>query len=193
MKKIVICSVLATSLLFTSCIGSFTAFSKLRDWNEGVTDNKFGNELIFIALWVIPVYQLALTGDLLIFNSIEFWGGDNPIAMNEGDSDTKTIVSKGNTYKITATKNRFHIEVVDGERIGETSNLVYVPNDKSWNIEKDNGELIKLSSLKKGLLMAHLPDGNTIEIPNNLNRQEAITFLDSEILNFQDCQYAELN
>ena len=144
-------------------------------------------------MWVIPVYQLALTGDLLIFNAIEFWDGDNPIAMNEGDSDTKTIVSKGNTYKITATKNRFHVEIVAGERAGETSNLVYVPNDKSWNVEKNSGELIKLSSLKKGLLMAHLPDGNTIEMPKNLNRQEAMAFLDSEILNFQDCQYAELN
>lgn len=193
MKKNVLCSLMATSLLFTSCIGSFTAFTSLRDWNESVTDNQFGNELIFIALWVVPVYQIATLGDLLIFNAIEFWGGDNPIAMQEGDSETRTIVNKGNTFEITATKNRFHIEITDGIRKGETSDLVYVPVEKSWNIENENGELIKLASLKKGLLMAHLPNGNAIEVPQNLNRIQTSAFLDVELLDFQNCQYAELD
>ena len=193
MKKVITCLLLTTSILFTSCIGSFSAFTKLRDWNETVTDNQFGNELIFIALWVVPVYQIATLGDLLIFNSIEFWGGDNPIAMKDGDSETRTIVSKGNTYEITATKNRFDVKIIGGERKGESSSLVYVPTDKSWNVEKENGELVKLASLKKGLLMAHLPNGKVVEVPQKLTRLQKIGFLETELVSFENCQYAELD
>jgi hypothetical protein len=30
-------------------------------------------------MWFIPVYELALLCDGVVFNSIEFWGGKNPI------------------------------------------------------------------------------------------------------------------
>lgn len=192
MKKIILCGMLATTVLFTSCIGSFTAFTKLRDWNESVTDNQFGNELIFVGLAVFQVYSAVLIGDLFIFNAIEFWGGDNPVAMQEGESETRTISRKGNTYAITATKNRFHIEIIDGERKGETSDLVYVPGEKSWNVENEDGELVKLSSLKKGLLMAHLPNGETVEVPKNLSRPAMQDYLAIKIDEYNTCQYAEL-
>ena len=192
MKKVLACGLLSTTILFTSCIGSFSAFNGLRDWNENVTDSKFGNELIFLALWVLPVYGIATLGDLVVFNAIEFWGGTNPIAMNEGDSETKTIVSKGNSYEITATKNRFHVAIVEGERKGETTDLVYVAEDKSWNVEKENGELQKISSLKKGILMAHLPSGEAVQVPNNLSKIATIDFLESKTEAYSDCRYAEL-
>ncbi|MBQ0740246.1 DUF3332 family protein, partial [Aquimarina celericrescens] len=38
-KKIFICGALSMTLLSTSCLGSFSAFNSLRDWNDGVTDN----------------------------------------------------------------------------------------------------------------------------------------------------------
>ncbi len=192
MKKVWACGLLSTTILFTSCIGSFSAFNGLRDWNESVTDSKFGNEIIFVALWVLPVYGLATLGDLVVFNAIEFWGGTNPIAMKEGDSETKTLVNKGNTYKITATKNRFHVAIVAGERKGESSDLVFIAKDKSWNIEKEDGERVKLASLKKGILMAHLPNGEAINVPQGLNRVAAADYLESKMVNYRDCTYAEL-
>ena len=192
MKKVLACGLLSTTILFTSCIGSFSAFNGLRDWNESVTDSKFGNELIFIALWVFPVYGLAALADLVVFNAIEFWDGTNPIAMNEGDSETKTIVNKGNTYKITATKDRFNVVVTAGERKGEATDLVYLANDKSWNVEKENGKLQKLSSLKKGLLMAHLPNGETVSVPQGLNRLATLDYLESNLEAYNECKYAEL-
>ena len=192
MKKVLACGLLSTTILFTSCIGSFSAFNGLRDWNESVTDSKFGNELIFIALWVFPVYGLATLADLVVFNAIEFWDGTNPIAMGETDSETKTIVNKGNTYKITATKNRFNVVITKGERKGETTDLVYLANDKSWNVKKEDGKLQKLSSLKKGLLMAHLPNGETVSVPKGLSRLATLDYLESNLEAYNECKYAEL-
>jgi hypothetical protein len=82
MKKIPLLAALATALL-GSCIGPNRAFRSLNSWNTRATDSKWWNEAIHVALWVVPVYELALAGDIVIFNSVEFWGGNNPIKEPE--------------------------------------------------------------------------------------------------------------
>ncbi len=67
---------LAVSLLCTACIGTNSTFNNLRDWNEDVSENKWAQEGVHLAFWILPVYPLALLGDIVIFNSIEFWGGE---------------------------------------------------------------------------------------------------------------------
>ena len=82
MKKSLLAASLALTLLGTSCLGPNNAFNNLNRWNQKVTDSKWANEGIFLVLNIIPVYGLWYYGDILIFNSIEFWGGDNPIKSN---------------------------------------------------------------------------------------------------------------
>lgn len=79
MKK-TLTALAATALLGASCVGPYNAFNSVSSWNSRATDNKFLNELIYIGLYIVPVYQLAAFGDAVIFNSIEFWGGENPIS-----------------------------------------------------------------------------------------------------------------
>ena len=79
MKKSFLAAALALTMLGTSCLGPNNAFNGLNSWNHRVTDSKWANEGIFLVLNIIPVYGLFYLGDIIIFNSIEFWGGDNPI------------------------------------------------------------------------------------------------------------------
>ncbi len=72
-------TVLATGLLGASCLGPNKAFNKLNDWNQKVTENKWANEAVFLVLNIIPVYGFAYLADIVVFNSIEFWGGKNPM------------------------------------------------------------------------------------------------------------------
>ena len=37
------------------------------------TDNKYVNEAIFLGFWIFPVYEFAYLGDVVIFNTINFW------------------------------------------------------------------------------------------------------------------------
>ena len=76
--------VMIVSFLSTGCLGRFAAHQNLAAWNQKATDNKWLNELIFLGLVIIPVYEFAWLGDAIIFNSIEFWGGKNPMT-SEGD------------------------------------------------------------------------------------------------------------
>ncbi len=63
----------------TSCVGPNNAFNTINTWNGRVTESKWLNELIYVGMWIVPVYEIALAADSLIFNSIEFWGAENPI------------------------------------------------------------------------------------------------------------------
>lgn len=70
----------AACLTSTSCIGPNNAYNSVASWNSELTENKYVNELAFLGLHIVPVYPLCLFGDYIVFNSIEFWAGDNVIS-----------------------------------------------------------------------------------------------------------------
>ena len=78
MKKLfaplVLCFVLAFAA--TGCLGSYSAMHAVNRWNSHATGSKIANSVIHFGLWVIPVYPLALAGDFLIFNNVEFFTGN---------------------------------------------------------------------------------------------------------------------
>ena len=81
MKKKNTC-LLAGALVFatlaSSCFGPFNATRRIHTWNREI-ENRWAGEAVFVVFRVAYVYTLAFVGDVLLFNSIEFWGGDNPI------------------------------------------------------------------------------------------------------------------
>lgn len=192
MKKATICVMLSTSILFTSCLGSFSAFNGLKDWNQEITDNKFVNNLVFWALNIVPVYGLFMFGDVVIFNVIEFWSGSNPIAMNEGDLETQIVEKDGNKYEMIATKNRLQVTIIEGSRKGEKLDLVYKPSEKSWNAIKANGEVIKLSSFEEGFYVVHMPNGEKIKMDPLMSREEGLAVIQNKTAKYTDCLLAEV-
>ena len=77
MKRVIL-SALLVGLCFTSCVGPFNATKRLHTWNREI-ENLWLGEGVFVVFRFIYVYPLAAISDMLIFNSIEFWGGTNPI------------------------------------------------------------------------------------------------------------------
>jgi hypothetical protein len=73
MKKAAL--VFAAALSTAGCYGSYGAFHALHGWNGHATSSKVGNSLIHFGLWIVPVYELSLVGDFIIFNNIEFLTG----------------------------------------------------------------------------------------------------------------------
>ena len=80
MSKRLAAVALGLAVSLTSCIGPNKLANSVLSWNSTVTESKFANELIFLGLHFVPVYQIAYAADGLILNSIEFWGGENPVA-----------------------------------------------------------------------------------------------------------------
>ena len=187
MKKFTTCLLLSSAILFSSCLGSFKAFNNLKDWNQGATNSKFLDNLIFWGLNIVPVYGLFFIGDVLIFNVIEFWSGSNPIAMKPGESETQMVEHDGNTFKMVATQNRIQITVVEGPKKGKKLELFYKPDEKSWNAIRSNGEIIKLSSFEEGFYIVYMPNGEKIKIDPMSTREEGLAILQEN----KTCYYSE--
>ena len=130
---------LTATLLLSSCIGSFRLTNNIKDWNEGLGD-KFVNELVFVALHIVPVYPIAMFVDGVVLNSVEFWTGDNPVAEV---GETKVVKnSNGDEIEIVATENGYSLSN------GETAmNLVFDKEQQLWSAEYNNQvtKLVKLN------------------------------------------------
>ena len=68
----------AAAVLASGCYGPFNLTRRLYQWNGQVGD-KWEKELVFLLLVALPVYQLTTFGDAVVFNSMEFWTGNNPV------------------------------------------------------------------------------------------------------------------
>ena len=189
-RNLIIASALSLSLLSSSCLGSFNAVRNLKTWNDQATDNKFANNAIFWGLLIIPVYELFILGDFIIFNVLEFWTGSNPIAMVEGETETQIAEVKGQKVKMTAQKNQFKIEVLDGKNTGKTVEMVYTPENKTWSA-KDGDKLIKLASFKDGFYMVYTPNGETIKLDANATQEHNATILNQKIDTYQKSLWAK--
>jgi hypothetical protein len=65
----------------SGCYGPFYLVRKVHKFNGEVSDNKWIVEVVYLlTAHLIPVYGIAGLADAIIFNSIEFWTGENPLA-----------------------------------------------------------------------------------------------------------------
>lgn len=77
-SKIKVAVVLALGVTTLSgCMGQMGASQMVTKGNLSAVDNRYGRAGLFVLL--SPVYGVASLADLFIFNSIEFWTGENPI------------------------------------------------------------------------------------------------------------------
>jgi len=64
----------AAALLATSCFGSFKLTRSIWSFNQEI-GGKWGQEAVFLAFIIIPVYEVTLLVDSIVFNTGEFWSG----------------------------------------------------------------------------------------------------------------------
>jgi len=144
MKKVLMsllaaCVLTVSTVSTTGCFGSFAAFEKLKKWNGKVSNNKFINWLVFLLLNIIPAYELFFFADTLVFNSLEFWTGKNPLALGdtyretdaEGNSVTAVKMEDGSLYMRLDAKT------------GESQELVLQRDEDIIRILDAKGNLLK--------------------------------------------------
>lgn len=153
---------LSSSIFFSSCVGSFGLFNRVSSWNQSV-GTKFVNELVFLALNIIPVYGVAYLADALVINSIEFWTGSNPMA-NVGDVN-KVKGNNGN-YMVETLENGYSISK-EGEEVA--MDLIYNNETNTWNVvsEEQVSELLKINN--DGTAQMFLPNGTSTTVTLDVN------------------------
>ncbi len=171
---------MAACVLFTSCIGSFRTFNKVNTWNQGISKSKFVNELVFVCFHIIPVYEVVYLADILVFNSIEFWGGNNPVS--KAGEVKRMKGSNGDMFAITTTKDGY--KIVDETR-GQECKLVYNKKAKTWNAEVD-GKMYELMTVNDdgsltlnlgGVSLTTTPDAAGVEMAMEVANGSSSEFL----------------
>lgn len=110
-RKLVVAGVLVCFMAATTaCYGPFNLTKNVYHWNSGIKgsgeiSDKWMKEFVFFGMIVVPVYMFSALLDGFIFNSIQFWSGDNPVKAAEWDRDgiTKTAVLGETTIRWTQT------------------------------------------------------------------------------------------
>ena len=118
---------MAASLIFSSCIGSFSLFNSYAKWQRTMTNNKFVNAIVGFVL--MPICgSISILVDSLVLNTIEFWSGENPMSANVGKTRQVTG-SDGSLYAITTLKNGYEIKAENGE----VAHFYYDKKTNTWS------------------------------------------------------------
>lgn len=159
MKKLFLSASLAAFLCssMTSCMGKFALTRNLYAWNDQVS-NKFVNEIVFVAFWILPVYEVCGLADLLVLNTIEFWSGDNPMTAS-----TKTIDSDHGRYLVECDGKGYNVTL---ESTGEKFRLDFAQDTQTWSLETSGKEYPLMTFIDDTHVSVPLPDGSwqTIEL-----------------------------
>lgn len=139
-------------MTFSSCIGSFAMTNRVLDWNKQVS-NKFVNELVFFAFWILPVYEVTALADVLVLNSIEFWSGSNPMSAS-----TKVVDTDHGRYLISCDGKGYDITFAP---TGDKTRLEFFEDSQTWAVENNNGEMVPfMTFIDSRRVKMTAPDGN---------------------------------
>ncbi len=150
---------LAGSFLCSSCIGSFSLFNKYEKWQCNMTSNKYVNGIVGLILQPI-VGGVCLFVDAVVLNTIEFWTGSNPMALNK----VQTVKGQdGRYYAVKTLKDGYEVKAPNGE----ITLFTHDSKTESWSITQ-NGvtkEIIRFNA--DGTIQATLQSGEMMTVSND--------------------------
>lgn len=159
MRKFILSAALAALLCssMTSCMGKFALTRNLYAWNDQVS-NKFINEVIFVAFWILPVYEVCGLADLLVLNTIEFWSGDNPLTAS-----TRTIETEHGRYLVECDGKGYDITL---QQTGEKCRLDFCQDSQTWTLQTNDKEYPLMTFIDDSHVSVPLPGGGwqTVEL-----------------------------
>ncbi|MBJ6801507.1 DUF3332 domain-containing protein [Geomonas propionica] len=121
------------------CYGKMALTKKVYQVNGQVGD-RFLRSLVTWVFIIVPVYQVSALVDFLLFNTIEFWSGHNPVAQGEKDFQ---FSENGDTFKVHAKKSgdtlRYTFNRYHGDTYLDTLTI-------DWNVKSGNS----VAALREG-------------------------------------------
>jgi hypothetical protein len=131
--------------LLSGCYGQFALVHTLYKAN-GQVQNKWARSGLTALMVILPVYEFAGLGDVIIFNPIEFWSKKNPITDKPSVASKNTAVPPVNGTTVGTAKN--------GERV-----------TVSWHFAKNRHQVsaVVVKRSTQGDITVHLVRARTLE------------------------------
>ncbi|MBP9854871.1 MAG: DUF3332 family protein [Candidatus Omnitrophica bacterium] len=143
MKKAFTLLLILTVASSIGCTGSFNLTKKVYDAHRSQSD-KWVDELFFLGCVLLPIYGISTFADAVIFNSIEFWTGENPVALNT-NGEKKFVNNKGEEVTVSYNAETDMITV----QSGDAQKIVLERTDGAVLAKNEAGDIL-YSSVSKG-------------------------------------------
>lgn len=153
-----------STTIFSGCYGNLTLSKKVYNWN-GTIGTRVVNSVVMCVLSAVQVYSALVFIDLVLLNSIEFLTGKNPLAMADGEIETRIVENNGKLYQIVTTKNRIEISEAHSSTPNKTA-VVYDQNSGAWLLETANGvrRIAEMDDSNPNIMTVIHPDGHRVQV-----------------------------
>jgi hypothetical protein len=155
------------SLHVSGCFGSFALTRNIYGLNERISDNKFVRWLVFLGFTIIPVYGVGTLVDALVFNTLEFWTGSNPLANAGTQEEGTRVVRLGPTDTLRLSRDgQSGVMRVELERAGEQPVVRYFePLEDGMAVRDEAGVLlVRASERVDGAVEVLNASGSTVTV-----------------------------
>lgn len=144
------------------CYGKFALTRKVYAVNGEVKD-KYLRSLVTWVFVIVPVYGISALADFILFNTMEFWSGRNPVAQGEKEF---FYVRNGEHYQVNARKSgtdlAYRIRHYGGNALVDTMEITWdltTGESKVTTREGDRVTRYTASVSEQGVRVEQLADG----------------------------------
>ncbi|MCK6263525.1 DUF3332 domain-containing protein [Vibrio sp. ZSDE26] len=152
-------TLIATAL--TGCVGSNAVTEKVVTFNVEVVDNRYARAGVNLLL--APVYGVTTAVDYVVFNSLEFWTGKNPLNGKPHLFDTKVDTQFKINDELDPSLTDAPIAPISNNRTIESGVLKSVDeNTIQMDITYNNGDTGVLTGVRNGEDVSYFIDGQLV-------------------------------
>jgi hypothetical protein len=163
----------ACVLALSGCVGSNAVTGKLMEFNVKAVDNRYARGGLNMLL--APVYGLTVAADYVIFNSLEFWTGENPINGKPHIFDTKMDTYIEINDQLDPSLKDAPVSPLTQNKLIEQGQLKSIDeNTIQMDFTYNSGEKATLVGIKSGEEVSYYLDGELIS-QTSLSELEAYT------------------
>jgi len=141
MKKSYLSLMIASTLAVSGCIGPFKLTHKVLRWNSSVGSGQNGkwiNEGVFLVFIIVPVYGATILVDGIVLNSIEWWGGKNPVDAR----NIKSIQSGEEQAVLNYTPDTHRLRVDSFRKGRRVGTVIFEPGAEGMVAHDEKGQTL---------------------------------------------------
>ena len=139
MKKLT-AAVVLIAFFTTGCTGSFNLTRKVYNFHRSQAD-KWSDELCFLLVALLPIYGLATFADAIVFNSIEFWTGKNPVDMSANPSTTRVVQNGNDKYRMSFNAKTNQVTLTSLAQ-GNNHGIIFERSDTTITAKNESGKVL---------------------------------------------------
>lgn len=170
-KAVAVLIAASTAWAASGCFGRFQLTRSVYDLNQSVSDKYLRSAVTWVFV-IAPVYGVAGLLDFVVFNLIEFWSGENPVA---GGGTARTAVSAdGGTVMTISRDGEATVAVIErrGAAPGASAGTLRVRDDGRGAVVS---ELVVGGKTVRRTTASLRPDGSAV-VTSHLPRPLAETY-----------------